>query len=223
VSEDYAYYLYARDLPALVQSVTLEEARLRRTHPLLADRLLKAFGDLVGELKVLAAQISGAGSLKLQEKERDTRVRPDTQGGGGPRLEDSLKADPILELPGSVGIADEQLLDRNVPWWTTNEEGSSARLGGRLMGLFYSSDFASGAAPDHSEFRVHPLFEAGSFPDGGMGVIQRPIPARRFIQKAIPDVEAAWIAGFERVKGKFNSELADITAQIGRELGATVV
>lgn len=207
----YAFELDTFELPGLASAVNAAEANLRRTgHSKLADRMLKAYGTLIRDLEYLAAAVAGAGTLSLIEKERSSRVRPDTLGGGGPRLEDFLQCDPIPEIPGAVGVANEDVLDGGVPWWTTNEEGSSARVGGHIFGEFFSGGFGSGSFPDSGMKRVHPLFEPG--PEGGPGVIREPIPARHFVRDAIPGIEARWLRGFREAKGKFDTELTEIFA-----------
>lgn len=203
----YAFYLYVKDLPELIAATNALEVKLRREgRPVAADRLLKAFGVLDVELEELSIKAAAKATELLRDSERHTRVRPDTQGGGGPRLEDSLDADPLLVLPGSVGVANEDTLDGAVPWWITNEVGSSARLGGRLFGSFFGG--GDSQPPDSSQFRVHPLFEPGAPESGaGVGIITNPIPARRFILGALPGIEAEWKSSFEAIKRKFDAEL----------------
>lgn len=214
----FAYYLYAEDLPELLVALNAEEAELRKYgHTALADRLLKAYGQLMADLEYLSLTVSGAGTLALKESERRTRVRPDTLGDGGPRLEDSLVCQPLQELPGSVGVADEELLDQRVPWWSTNEEGSTARVGGHIFGEFFSGGLGSSAAPDASQFRQHPLFQPGVEQGAGPGVIRHPIPARRFIRDAIPEIEQAWMSGFKAAKARFDAVVGEIYAALAAE------
>lgn len=217
----FAYYLFAEDLPELLGALNTEEAELRKYgHNALADKLLKAYGELMADLEYLSLTVSGAGTVALRESERTTRVRPDSLGDGAPRLEDSLVAEPLSELPGSVGIANEELLDQDVPWWSTNEEGSSARVGGHIFGLFYSGGFGSASAPNSGEFRQHPIFNPTIEEGAAPGVIRNPIPARRFIRDAIPEIEQAWMRGFKAAKAKFDAVVDEIYVTLAAERDA---
>jgi hypothetical protein len=216
--DPYAFYLYAKELPELLVALNNEERELRvRGHPALADKLLKAYGVLIGDLEYLAAAVAGAGTLKLVETEKATKVRPDSLGGGGPRLEDFLQCDPLVELPGSVGVANEAVLDAGVPWWPTNEEGSTARVGGHIFGQFYDAGFGGGTAPDGSLSRIHPIFQPTTVEGSGPGIIHNPIPARRFIRDSIPSIEARWFKGFEAAKRKLEDALTEIFAALAAE------
>lgn len=205
----FARYELVLDWPELVTAVSSLEKRLRaQGRPLAADTLLRGLFEFERELKAIGRKMAAFATEELRRRERDTRVRPDTQGGGGPRLGDYLVARPIDEnlIPGSIGVADEDLLDAEVPWWITNEIGSSARIGGRLFGAFFGGGDV--AAPSRDEFRVHPLFEPGNFGAwGGSGVITEPIPARRFIAKAVPEIDRAWHAAIQAAKGRMNDEM----------------
>jgi hypothetical protein len=179
---EYAFYEYIYDYPELAVALNELESRLRlRDRPDAADILVKAWADFQRELRQFAKDMAVFAPAELVDRERTTRVRPDPHGGGGPRLEDSLVAEPVLTglVPGSIGVANEDLLDANVPWWLTNEIGSSGRVGSVLYGLFYGSGNAE--APGASSFRVHPLFAPGKAPGYGSGMIENPIPAREFI------------------------------------------
>src|SRR5437764_2094682 len=133
----------------------------------------------------------------LKRYEKDTRVRPDTLGGGGPRLGDFLTCSPIPQDlgPGAVGINDEELLDNNVEWWITNEIGSTSLIGRKLFGVFYGGNAPPGP-PDAAMSRQHALFAPGADADAGGGVITHGIPAREFVRQAVPRIEEEWLAGF---------------------------
>lgn len=204
--DDYAYYLYVNELPELLAATNALEARLRPTDPVGADRVIRAYATLRDELIALGFSVSAKGTEILRDQERKSRVRPDTLGEGGPRLEDYLDCDPLSAvLWGSVGIANETRLDENVEWWSTNEEGSTSRVGHVLYGVFQPGE----AVPDAGEFREHPIFEArpsGTF--RASGVIRNPIPARRFVEHSIADIELVWLAGFDRIKQTFIDEVS---------------
>ena len=212
--DDYAFYCYVQDLPELTVATRLEVERMTaRGNAIGADRLLMAFDALKTSLIALEAQMAVEGTRILRESERTTRVRPPSltahSGDSGERLENHLFVEPLSTLLwGSVGVANETELDATVPWWVTNEVGSSARIGGKaLIGLFEPGD----AEPSGAEFRVHPIFQPG--PGGGSGAIRNPIPARRFVEKSLPQITAAWRAGFDAAKDEFVSELT--AAQVG--------
>lgn len=205
----YAYYDFVENWPELVVAINELEQRMRfEKRPVAADLLLAAFGRLRDELYELSARMATFGTETLRRVERETRVRPDTEGSGGPRLGDALLAEPVQQnlLPGSVGVANEERLDQDVPWWLTNEIGSTAHVGRHIYGFFFSGD--DEAPPDESESRVHPLFQPGYSPVSGGGIIRNPIPARRFIAKAVPIIDREWKAGFAAAKGRFDVQMA---------------
>lgn len=208
---EYAAYEFVHDWPELAVAVNQLEVRLRsKGRKIAADMLVEGFAQLQRELLALAKDMAVRATAILQETERDTRVRPDTHGLGGPRLEDSLRADVMPQqnlLPGSIGVANEDVLDATVPWWITNEIGSSARVGGELFGTFYGEDDAG--PPDSDQFREHPLFAPGKNDTlSGRGIIENPIPARKFIAKAWPIINREWQQGFHAAKGKFDITMA---------------
>lgn len=205
---NYSFYYFVEELPEMRAAAYRVETRLRaRGDPIAADAIKAAYTRLVVELELLSEQVAIRGTEILREHERNSRVRPDTLGGGGPRLGDSLEADPLSALlPGSVGLANEDLLDHNVPWWSTNEEGSSARVGHVLYGVFNPGE----SSPSHLSSREHPLFQPQS--GSGSGLIRNPIPARRFVEHSIADVEVLWLTRFERVKAQFSGEVDVILA-----------
>jgi hypothetical protein len=210
--DDYAFVNVNPEWPTLVVAINELEIRLRRQRrPVAADKLLRAYGKFRDELLLLGREVAAFGTAELRRQEKQTRVRPDDGRTGQPRLNDFLVAEVIDAnlLPGSVGIANENLLEREVPWWITNEVGSSARVGGVLYGTFYGENDAG--PPDPSMFREHPLFEPG--PNGslsGMGVIQNPIPARQFVEKAVLATNRRWQEGFSAAKIRFDTELTRV-------------
>lgn len=212
----YAYYELVNEWPELVVACNELEYRLRRNgRPLAADMIVRGVGEFRRELIAMGREMAVFATEELRRKEHDTRVRPDTAGGGGPRLKDSLIAQPLDEqlIPGSIGVANEDLLDANVPWWPTNEVGSSARVGGVLYGTFFGGSDA--APPSRDMFREHPLFEPGYQPGGysGRGIIEEPIPARRFIEKSIPTINRAWHARFDAAKRRMNDVMTAALAE----------
>lgn len=203
--DDYAYFCFVEDLPELLTATNMLEVRLRAAGNIVgADRVLKAYGVLKIGLQQLGAKMAAKGTEILKQKERSTRVRPDSLGAGGPRLGDYLHADELPVVWGSIGVANETELDAEVPWWYTNEQGSSARVGGKLFGLFQPGDALASAG----ESRVHPIFEpwSGEGPASASTIVN-PIPARRFIEHSIPEIVAQWRGGFELLKADFIGEV----------------
>lgn len=210
-------YTFTEDWPELVVAINEFEATLRlHGRPVAADMLLRAYIDMREALLALGRDMAVRATELLKESEKKTQVRPDTHGGGGNRLADSLVAEAIDQqlMPGAVGVADLDVLNSLTPWWLTNETGSSARVGGRLFGYFHGPGDAQ--PPDASQFREHPLFQAGSTGDplSGVGIIHNPIPARKFIAKAAPIIEAEWRAGFEGIKRTFDAALSRVGATL---------
>lgn len=207
---EWVYVEPVREWPELVVAINGLEGRLRaNARPVAADILLAGYAEFHRELIALGRKMSAFATEELRRQERATRVRPDTLGAGpGPRLEDKLVAGPFSEslIPGAIGVANETLLDAEVPWWITNEIGSSANVGRKLYGFFYDQNDA--APPSRSEFRVHPLFQPGKSPVSGSGIIEEPIPARYFIAKAVPIINAAWQAEFQVAKDRMNTAMS---------------
>lgn len=167
-----------------------------------ADRAARAVATLKVGLAAMSANVAALGTEILRRHERDSRLRPDSLCEGGERLGDHLVCDPIFPL-GSVGIANESELDAEVPWWATNEQGSSALVGRVLYGVFQPG----GEAPDSGQFRQHPIFEPGPAKGSPSGRIRNPIPARRFVEHAIPEIEALWLAEFRALKAAYAAEI----------------
>lgn len=205
--DNFAFYLFVSELADVRSRLYVMEQGYRAAGNVVAAQAIKvAFDKHLAGLETLSFEISAAGTDILREKERHSRVRPDTGGEGGPRLEDSLFCDPLTQLPGSVGVANQSILGTNVPWWSTNEEGSSARVGSRLYGFFDPG----GSIPSTALAGEHPLFTPTSAADGegGWMTIHKPIPERRFVQRSIPEITALWKAGFEALKRELMAEVA---------------
>jgi hypothetical protein len=211
-AERFASYTFVEDWPELIVAINELETRLRlNKKPVAADRLLDAYSAMRTSLLAMAREMAVFATETLKEMEKRTQVRPDTHGGGGARLEDNLLAEAIDQdvMPGAIGIADEDLLAARVPWWVTNEEGSSARVGGTLFGYFHGAGDES--PPDSTQFREHPLFspatQDSNDPNVGLGIITHAIPERRFVKKALPIIDAEWQSRFRLIKATFDREL----------------
>lgn len=136
---------------------------------------------------------AGVAAVKASEQVaietlKRTRLRPPapsftgsdavTGRGARKRLEDGIRSE-VLGL-GSVGVGAIDELDSVVgsdgrPFWRTQEHGSDHNVGRVVFGLFQPG----GAPASGDQFRVHPVFVAGS---GRPMVIRRPIPARHFLR-----------------------------------------
>lgn len=211
----YAFMCYVRDLPEMVEMVAVTEARLRRGgRPAAADMLVRAYGQLRDDLLKLGKVVAEEGTKELRRQELATRVRP-LHAPHGNSLGDALECD-LLEpglMPGSVGIANKEKLDQKVPWWTTNELGSSARIGGTPLFGYFTAGGAD-SPPDSNQFRQHALFEPATKgvknPNVGRGEIKNPIPARRFIEKSVGPIDALWRTGVTTARARFESRLKSV-------------
>lgn len=214
----YAFYAYINQWPDIIAMLSKAEPHLRRIgRPAAANLLLRAYGELRDDLNQLGSDQAVAGTVTLREIEKRTRVRPDTQGGGGPRLGDFLVAERIggALLPGSIGIANLDLLDANVPWWVTNEVGSSALVGHRIFGTFYGQNDAGPPEPGPGgrQNREHPLFQPGrTGPLAGRGTIENPIPARHFIERSVKLIDERWRREFEAIRARYEARLDVVAA-----------
>lgn len=197
-----------------------------------ASVVRNAFFRLESELKDIARHIAALATEEIQRAEADSRVRPDTGGDGGKRLEDYLgESNPLDVVPGSVGVNFEPPLYQNVPWWWTNEEGYSGHIGRVVHGYFYDSGFTNPSAPSGAQFREHALFRAEGpqqesgfrLDDGeqyekpGRGarpamVIKNPIPERRFVREGVRVAEAEWHARVRAARSRFDATVDKVFA-----------
>lgn len=205
---DFASYCVVSKFPELQIAADVLESSLRAEGRIVAaDKVLRAYIALRDDLLALAQRMAIRGTDILKEHERNSRVRPDTLGEGGPRLEDYLRCEPLPIVPGSLGVADETLLNSHVPWWVTNEVGNSANVGRILYGAFFNPGGAE-ARPAGEERGEHALFQArgrGEF--RGSGVIEHPIPARYFVRDAVHVIDAEWQAGFQAIVAAYIAEV----------------
>ncbi len=162
-----------------------------------ASQVRSAYIRLLGELNAIAVATAQFAESAIKDAEATSRVRPDTGGGGGPRLGDYVgSSNALTAVEGSVGINDEDTLYDNVSWWWTNEEGYGGHIGREITGLFDPGH----DAPSPAQFRVHPLFTPMK---GGKGTIQNPIPARRFVRDGGQQAATRWHAQVQAAKRQF--------------------
>lgn len=215
---EFSIILAAVGFAKLVKSAVELERILAADTPNQASRVRVALAGLESELKQIAHRTATLARKEIQSHELSSRVRPDTNGGGGPRLGDFIGTSNALDtVPGSVGINHEPTLEQeNVGWWWTNEEGYSGHIGRTFIGAF------DGTRPSPGDFRQHALLEVGKGVKGsGKGTIKRPIPERRFVRDGAAVAEAQWHGAVRAAKAKFmteiNAAMASSAAQLARK------
>jgi hypothetical protein len=221
-SNDYSAVLVMRGFAGLKADVVRTVAHLRADGQLAtATEIGGAFDELTARLQLISAEIAELAHRAILEEEQRSRVRPDTGGDGGPRMEDFLgESAPLTEIPGTVVINDERVLEENVPWWWTNEEGYSGHIGRVVRGFFFDAGFTGPSRPDPSRFREHPLFMTGSdqldtFGGGGGargGVggrmeIHNPIPRREFVLHGYEAAKTEWHRQVSDAKARFDARV----------------
>lgn len=182
-------------------------------HPARASAVRIAYQEYVAELEIVAQNIAAVAHREIVHAERASRVRPDTAGGGGPRLEDHIGfSDAIPELPGSVAVNQLSELDNNgVEWWWTNEFGYSGHIGREIHGWFFDAGFTSRTRPDPNLSGTHPLFEPSR--SGGKGTIHNPIPERGFTREGARVAEIEWHREVRKARARFMTRVAAAQAR----------
>jgi hypothetical protein len=234
---DYSVVLPIRGFARLAEAAMNAELRLKRQGR--HDDALKvraAYREYLDDLRKVATRVAAYAQTAIRQEEASSRVRPDTGGDGGPRLQTALGLSrPIPQLPGSVAINDENALRAaGAGWWWTNEFGYSGHIGRVVHGFFYDVGFKGRSRPGAEPSRTHPLFRPEGFqrPSGyrqakggvafhrqsrkqpkgrrpGM-LIQEPIPARRFLLRGWQRAERLWHREVERERQAFLRRLAQI-------------
>jgi hypothetical protein len=220
--EDYSGLFFKRGHAAFYVKVMAAVDFLRADGaPAQAKLLETAFEGYWAELRSIATQIAGKVEETIVRVEHDSRVRPDTEGGGGPRLEDFIgKSDPLPGIPGSVGVNDEEFLRHSpVSWWWTNEEGYAGFVGEFLQGYFFDAPGGgTGYIPSSHMVGQHPVVRGRMLNDpaeatgNNVGEITNPIPARHFVEKAYAEVYRVWHDAMEAAKADFIAEMERILA-----------
>lgn len=193
-----------RSAIALSRSLEADGARAQ------ASLIRQAYIALLRDLEAIGRDTAAKATTYIRDAERDSRVRPDTGGDGGPRLGDYVgESHALTAVEGSVGINFEPALYANVPWWWTNEEGYSGHIGREINGYFYDIGFTGATRPDPDMSGQHPLFAPGKSGDGprggkgGRGTIKEPIPDRRFVREGAEQAKAEWHARVQRARRNF--------------------
>jgi hypothetical protein len=212
--DDYSTLLVMQGFAAFEAEVNATIAALEAFGtPQRAAAVRVAYTEYLVELEAIAQRIAQLAHTEIVHAERASRVRPDTGGGGGPRMEDHLGfSDAIPELPGSVAINQLSELDDNgVEWWWTSEWGYSGHVGREIHGWFFDSGFTSRSRPDPGQAGVHPLFMPSR--SGGKGTIQEPIPERGFTRQGARVAEVEW---HREVRGARQRFMAKVNAAQAR-------
>jgi hypothetical protein len=177
----------------------------------------RARADAVGLLLLeLEAEVTAAGEAAavaaddaIKARIQATRLRPP---GGRNRLEDAIQSRGIPSVPagGAVGIADFDFLEKKAvddhgdPYWRAQELGSDHLVGRKLTGFFMPGQ----AAPSQAEFRQHPIFQPD--PTGTQMLIQRPIPAKHFLQEGVAAADTVRLAEFRQIERRFVTRIGSI-------------
>lgn len=213
-ANDFSIVLATRGLAKLIgESLSLEQLLLADGTPNQAAVIRRATAELERELEAIGVKVAKAAQQEIRSLEVSTQVRPDTAGGGGPRLGDYIGTSaPLHTVPGSVGINNErELEDNGVEWWWTNEEGYSGHIGRTFIGAF------EGTRPTPGEFRTHALLEIGKGVKGsGKGTIRNPIPERRFVRDGAAAAQAQWHAEIQAAKARFMASVTGAMASAAR-------
>ncbi len=211
---NYFWDLFVTELPRLtIGYKKLVSKYNAEGHPNQAREMEIAFDIFRLALITLEEEIAVKATETLIHEEKATRVRPDAEGNSPPpHLDEHLVAEPFGSvLWGTVGIGNEDILDKEVPWWTTNEEGSDANVGKHaLIGVFQPGE----SKPDSDLFREHPIFEPR--PKGtnrGSGMIENPIPARHFIAKTVELMIPVWKERAQEIIHQYAEEVLAIYAR----------
>lgn len=202
-----------------------------------AEKIRRAFNQYERELKLLARDTARLAEREIKRLERTTRVRPDTAGEGGSRLNRGIgKSRALPVIPGSVGINDDEwAMSHGVAWWWTNEWGYSGHIGRVVHGFFYDTGGSGRAAPGAQPSRSQPLFRPEGFqrapgyrqldssgaafhkrsykrPKGGRPgmLISNPIPARRFVREGALVAERRWHIEVERARQHFLRQIVGL-------------
>lgn len=235
---DYTVVLTMRGYARFLQAVAAAESRVRaRGDDTAAKQIRAAYNQYERELHEIGRDIAKLAERHIKREERTSRVRPDTGGDGGPRLNPPLgHSRAIRQLPGSVGVNDENVLRAaGVDWWWTNEFGYSGHIGRVVHGFFYDVGFKGRSRPGAAPSRSHPLFRPEGFQRGGgyrqlttageafhkrqkrqaKGrrpgmLISEPIPDRRFVQRGYLLAEREWHKRVELARQRFLRAIAGV-------------
>lgn len=217
--------------------ILTDQGRSRGERQRDSSRIRRAFNEYERELGDIAKGIAVIAEREIKAKERSTRVRPDTRGDGGPRMNKGIgKSRAIRAIPGTVGVNDHDwAVTRGVDWWWTNETGYSGHIGRVVHGFFYDAGWSGRSRPDAGRSREHPLFRPEGFQrasgyrqvdssgaafhkrrrkraKGGRPgmLIANPIPGRHFVRDGALTAERRWHTEVERARQRFLRQIVGI-------------
>lgn len=220
--DGYARILFIKDLAELDRTILRLQAEADADGaPNQARVIRQAYIELLRDLETISLKYAKRFTTDIQDEQTHTMVRPPAQDPAGD-MNSHLESDPLLALPGSVGIVNEKKIDQSPAfWWWTNEIGYSGNEGREINGLFYDAGFQGrGVGATGAMFRDHPLFRPGGpQPDGDGGLtdgggrlqptmtIANPIPARHFVRNVIERLEPLWREEIRAAKAKMETRV----------------
>lgn len=207
---DYTWVLTMSGFPELARAaIVLHDKLIADGRPEAASRVRQAVARLRQDLIDVASKTAVLAHQAIQSHELQSRVRPDTNGNGGPRLGDFVGQSVAFQgVPGSVLINDEKTMqDNGVGWWWTNEEGYRGHIGRRFIGSF------EGTRPDPSRFREHAVLDMRKGArNRAKGTIKKPIPARHFVRDGMQAARSTWHADVQAAQGRYVSAIRSAAA-----------
>jgi hypothetical protein len=200
--DDYSAILHVYGLVDMeVSTFRLADTLVADGTPAQASLVRQAYFQLLEELKIIAADTAHEAREEILDAENASRVRDDTYGTGGERLEDWIgESHPLTQVEGAVGINYEPDLYAHVPWWWTNEEGYSGHVGRELHGYYYDAGWVGATRPGETTGQA--LF-GPTGPKGPPMTIQNPIPERRFVQRGAEIAEQRWHRQIDSARRRF--------------------
>jgi hypothetical protein len=159
-----------------------------------------AFDSFVAALQKIARETAVYAEQAVKDAEVGSQVRG--HGGQGPSMTDFIgRSASIPDIPGTVGINDEDYLDANgVDWWWTNEEGFAGHIGREIVG-FFTPSFTKPQAGGSGDTSFLPRKK------GGVGIIEEPIPARYFVREGFDDAKRVWHSRIQAAEADFVAAL----------------
>lgn len=226
--DGYARILFIRDLASLDASILRLQAEADADGaPNQARVIRQAYIELLKDLERISVKYAELFTEEVRANQESSQVRPDTGLPPDLRMNTHLESDPLLALPGSVGIVNEKKIDNSPAfWWWTNEVGYSGNVGREVNGLFFDAGYSgNGVGASGSLYREHPLFRPGGPQPGDdesdgrrqpTMTIGNPIPARRFVRDTIAQLEPRWHvevrAAVQKLDGRVLTALGEAAA-----------
>lgn len=197
--DDFTAVIVPRGLASLVREAIRLEGILTRDGAVnQAQEVRQALSTLEADLHALGQDTAVVAEEYVKDYEYITRVRDISGVWGQKGLNDYVGESEALDVPGSVGINNEPVLeDQDMAWWTVNEFGWSGAY--EIRGWFFSAGGAP-SRPDPSRFREDPTF--GAADSGFSGTVTRQ-PAREFVKQGFNAAYADWLPKHKAIKRRF--------------------